>query len=186
MTKLICQEATMKKSGGNGLVFTSQWNMKKVLAAQTFVSHWIKSFSLAPASVSLYLTSPISCFLLSFCFLADVTKPPTHSYHHPPANIEYRGRNYKVVSGNMSWYDAMQKCKEKNLELVSVTDAYHQAFLTVLVNRLGVPHWIGLSSQDVCIRAIYTVSTACNVHVRGCAVHVLWKTKVTLDKMMSW
>ncbi|XP_075903763.1 secretory phospholipase A2 receptor isoform X2 [Nelusetta ayraudi] len=78
----------------------------------------------------------------------DVTKPPTHSYHHPPANIEYRGRNYKVVSGNMSWYDAMQKCKEKNLELVSVTDAYHQAFLTVLVNRLGVPHWIGLSSQD--------------------------------------
>lgn len=98
---------------------------------------------------------PVSRFLLSVCLIADVTKPPTHSYHHPPANIEYRGRNYKVVSGNMSWYDALQKCKEKNLELVSVTDAYHQAFLTVLVNRLGIPHWIGLSSQDVGIHALY-------------------------------
>lgn len=51
----------------------------------------------------------------------------------------------------MSWYDAMHMCIENESDLVSVTDAYHQAFLTVLVNRLAVPHWIGLYSQDVCI-----------------------------------
>lgn len=42
-------------------------------------------------------------------------------------------------------------CIENESDLVSITDAYHQAFLTVLVNRLAVPHWIGLYSQDVCI-----------------------------------
>uniref|UniRef100_A0A3Q3WZL2 Uncharacterized protein n=1 Tax=Mola mola TaxID=94237 RepID=A0A3Q3WZL2_MOLML len=79
----------------------------------------------------------------------DISKPPTHSYHHPlPDNIDYRGHSYKVVSGNLSWYDAMNMCKQNNSDLVSITDAYHQAFLTVLVNRLGVPHWIGLYSQD--------------------------------------
>uniref|UniRef100_A0A3Q3JVM7 Phospholipase A2 receptor 1 n=1 Tax=Monopterus albus TaxID=43700 RepID=A0A3Q3JVM7_MONAL len=79
----------------------------------------------------------------------DTSKPPTHSYHHPlPDNIDYGSRTYKVVSGNMSWYDAMHMCIENDSDLVSVTDAYHQAFLTVLVNRLADPHWIGLYSQD--------------------------------------
>lgn len=50
----------------------------------------------------------------------------------------------------MSWYDAMIKCMDHDSDLVSVTDAYHQAFLTFLVNRLGTPHWIGLYSLDVC------------------------------------
>ncbi|XP_005935312.1 secretory phospholipase A2 receptor [Haplochromis burtoni] len=79
----------------------------------------------------------------------DPSKRPTHSYHHLlPEIIEYRNRNYKVVTGNLSWYDAMNKCKGHDSDLVSVTDAYHQAFLTFLVNRLGAPHWIGLYSVD--------------------------------------
>ncbi|KAM3876716.1 secretory phospholipase A2 receptor [Diretmus argenteus] len=79
----------------------------------------------------------------------DTSKPPTHSYRHPlPDNIEYRSHSYKVVPGNMSWYEALHMCIEKDSDLVSVTDPYHQAFLTVLVNRLAVPHWIGLYSQD--------------------------------------
>lgn len=45
----------------------------------------------------------------------------------------------------------MVMCRENHSDLVSITDAYHQAFLTVLVNRLGAPHWIGLHSEmDVC------------------------------------
>uniref|UniRef100_A0A7N8Y3Z2 Phospholipase A2 receptor 1 n=1 Tax=Mastacembelus armatus TaxID=205130 RepID=A0A7N8Y3Z2_9TELE len=75
----------------------------------------------------------------------DISKPPTHSYHHPlPDKIEYRSHNYKVLSGNMSWYDARHMCRENDSDLVSITDAYQQAFLTVLVNRLAFPHWIGL------------------------------------------
>lgn len=93
-----------------------------------------------------------SLLFLPFFLLTDISKPPTHSYHHPlPANIEYKDHIYKVVSGNLTWYDAMNMCKENDSDLVSITDAYHQAFLTVLVNRLGVPHWIGLHSQEVCI-----------------------------------
>ncbi|XP_061669890.1 secretory phospholipase A2 receptor [Syngnathoides biaculeatus] len=79
----------------------------------------------------------------------DTSKPPSHSSRHPlPDSLEYKSRSYKVVSGNMSWYEAMHACIDNDSDLVSVTDAYHQAFLTVLVNRLGVPHWIGLYSQD--------------------------------------
>ncbi|KAM9765691.1 secretory phospholipase A2 receptor [Menidia menidia] len=87
----------------------------------------------------------------------DISIPPTHSYHHPlPDNIEYRSRSYKVVSGNMSWYDAMLMCIENDADLVSVTDAYHQAFLTVLVNRLAAPYWIGLYSQDSGINYLWS------------------------------
>lgn len=107
-------------------------------------------------SISCVWTNP-SCWTLSSphtppCFLVtDPSKRPTHSYHHLlPEIIEYRNRNYKVVTGNLSWYDAMNKCKGHDSDLVSVTDAYHQAFLTFLVNRLGAPHWIGLYSVDVC------------------------------------
>ncbi|XP_072321542.1 secretory phospholipase A2 receptor [Eucyclogobius newberryi] len=80
----------------------------------------------------------------------DTSKHPTHSYRPPSAHekIEYRDHNYRVLSGNMSWYEAMQSCSESGSELVSVTDPYHQAFLTVLVNRLVAPHWIGLYSRD--------------------------------------
>uniref|UniRef100_A0A8K9XJT9 Phospholipase A2 receptor 1 n=1 Tax=Oncorhynchus mykiss TaxID=8022 RepID=A0A8K9XJT9_ONCMY len=79
----------------------------------------------------------------------DTTKPPSHSYLHPlPDNIEYKNHRYRVARGNMSWYEALNMCLESESELVSVTDPFHQAFLTVLVNRLAFPHWIGLYSQD--------------------------------------
>uniref|UniRef100_A0A667XUF8 Phospholipase A2 receptor 1 n=1 Tax=Myripristis murdjan TaxID=586833 RepID=A0A667XUF8_9TELE len=79
----------------------------------------------------------------------DTSKPPTHSFHHPlPDNIEYRSRNYRVISGNMSWHKALHLCIDNDSDLASITDPYHQAFLTVLVNRLAVAHWIGLYSQD--------------------------------------
>ncbi|XP_061090815.1 secretory phospholipase A2 receptor isoform X1 [Conger conger] len=79
----------------------------------------------------------------------DPSKPPSQSYFHPlPDTIEYKNRSYRVVHGNLSWYEALNRCLEIETELVSVTDHFHQAFLTVLVNRLAFPHWIGLYSQD--------------------------------------
>ncbi|XP_036401571.1 secretory phospholipase A2 receptor [Megalops cyprinoides] len=79
----------------------------------------------------------------------DPSKPPSQSYFHPlPDTIEYKNRSYRVVRGNMSWYEALNRCLENETELVSITDPFHQAFLTVLVNRLAFPHWIGLYSQD--------------------------------------
>ncbi|XP_053369707.1 secretory phospholipase A2 receptor [Clarias gariepinus] len=80
----------------------------------------------------------------------DKTKRPSHSFPSPAslAFSEYKNRSYHVVRGNMSWFQARTACLEKNAELVSITDSFHQAYLTVLVNRLGAPHWIGLLSQD--------------------------------------
>ncbi|XP_030627762.1 secretory phospholipase A2 receptor [Chanos chanos] len=79
----------------------------------------------------------------------DPSKRPSHSYPYPSLDSsEYRNRSYRVVHGNMSWYEALNKCSEKEAELVSITDPFHQAYLTVLVNRLDSPHWIGLYSQD--------------------------------------
>ncbi|XP_066503060.1 secretory phospholipase A2 receptor [Hoplias malabaricus] len=80
----------------------------------------------------------------------DKSKRPSHTYHDPASldSSQYRNQNYRVVHGNMSWYEAQNHCVEKMAELVSITDPYHQAYLTVLVNRLGAPHWIGLYSED--------------------------------------
>ncbi|KAJ3594100.1 hypothetical protein NHX12_006432 [Muraenolepis orangiensis] len=94
-----------------------------------------------------------SCAETSYGFICqkpqDPSKPPTHSYLHPiPDPVEYKSRSYRVLPGNMSWYEALQACTEGGAELASITDPYHQAFLTVLVNRLAAPHWIGLYSQD--------------------------------------
>ncbi|KAF4083409.1 hypothetical protein AMELA_G00140980 [Ameiurus melas] len=80
----------------------------------------------------------------------DKTKRPSQSYPRETSLeiSEYKNRSYRVVHGNMSWYKALTACVEVNAELVSITDPFHQAYLTVLVNRLGAPHWIGLLSQD--------------------------------------
>ncbi|MGH0136656.1 UNVERIFIED_CONTAM: hypothetical protein FKN15_062119 [Acipenser sinensis] len=80
----------------------------------------------------------------------DPSKPPSHqSFFHPLLNtIEYGNRSYRIIHGNMTWYEALNKCLENETELVSITDEFHQAFLTVVVNRLDHAHWIGLYSQD--------------------------------------
>ncbi|XP_062869501.1 secretory phospholipase A2 receptor [Trichomycterus rosablanca] len=80
----------------------------------------------------------------------DKTKRPSHSYHNPASLdvSEYRNRSYHVIRGNMSWYEARAGCIKNSAELISITDPFHQAYLTVLINRLGTPQWIGLFSED--------------------------------------
>ncbi|KAL2087574.1 hypothetical protein ACEWY4_016402 [Coilia grayii] len=79
----------------------------------------------------------------------DPKKAPTHSYLPESLEVsEYKNRSYRLVRGNMSWYNALSACVVLEAELVSITDPFHQAYLTVLVNKLGFPHWIGLYSQD--------------------------------------
>uniref|UniRef100_A0A452HA76 Secretory phospholipase A2 receptor n=1 Tax=Gopherus agassizii TaxID=38772 RepID=A0A452HA76_9SAUR len=65
-----------------------------------------------------------------------------------PDTLEYGNRTYKLIHGNMTWFAALKTCMANGTELVSITDHYHQAFLTVIVNRLGYTHWIGLSTSD--------------------------------------
>uniref|UniRef100_A0A8C5QU27 Phospholipase A2 receptor 1 n=1 Tax=Leptobrachium leishanense TaxID=445787 RepID=A0A8C5QU27_9ANUR len=62
--------------------------------------------------------------------------------------MEYGHKTYRVISSNMTWYDAVRSCQRHGARLVSVTDDFHQAFLTIIVNRLGYRHWIGFFSPD--------------------------------------
>ncbi|MEE6489433.1 hypothetical protein FKM82_015556 [Ascaphus truei] len=59
--------------------------------------------------------------------------------------LEYGDKTYRIISENMTWYDAQRNCKKYGANLVSITDEYHQAFLTVIINRLGYSLWIGLT-----------------------------------------
>uniref|UniRef100_A0A8D0LBA3 Phospholipase A2 receptor 1 n=1 Tax=Sphenodon punctatus TaxID=8508 RepID=A0A8D0LBA3_SPHPU len=65
-----------------------------------------------------------------------------------PDTLEYGNRTYKLIHGNMTWYRALKTCVANGAELVSIMDYYHQSFLTVIVNRLGHAHWIGLFTSD--------------------------------------
>ncbi|XP_048455173.1 secretory phospholipase A2 receptor [Rhincodon typus] len=83
-------------------------------------------------------------------------KYPDKSIHHINASslypildtFAYGNYTYKLIKKNVTWYEALNECRQRGTELVSITDQYHQAFLTVVVNRLSHPHWIGLSSPD--------------------------------------
>ncbi|XP_036600274.1 secretory phospholipase A2 receptor isoform X1 [Trichosurus vulpecula] len=65
-----------------------------------------------------------------------------------PETLEYGNKTYKIISANMTWHAALKACMESGAELVSITDQFHQSFLTVIINRLGHAHWIGLFTSD--------------------------------------
>lgn len=73
----------------------------------------------------------------------------TSDMYPTPNTLEYGNRTYKIISANMTWYTAIKTCLMHGAELVSITDQYHQSFLTVILNRLGHAHWIGLFTADV-------------------------------------
>uniref|UniRef100_A0A673NB35 Secretory phospholipase A2 receptor-like n=1 Tax=Sinocyclocheilus rhinocerous TaxID=307959 RepID=A0A673NB35_9TELE len=80
----------------------------------------------------------------------DITKRPTQSYYTASSldSSEYKNHSYRIIRGNLSWYQAQKACLEKGAALVSITDPFQQAYLTVLISRLKTPHWIGLYSTD--------------------------------------
>ncbi|XP_048389603.1 lymphocyte antigen 75 isoform X2 [Stegostoma tigrinum] len=62
--------------------------------------------------------------------------------------LNFLNHTYTIIRKNLTWEEAVTECQEHNNKLVSITEPYHQAFLTVTTNTLGYPVWIGLYSQD--------------------------------------
>ncbi|XP_018408641.1 PREDICTED: lymphocyte antigen 75-like [Nanorana parkeri] len=65
-----------------------------------------------------------------------------------PEDVTYKWKTYKILQKDMTWYKALEECRSKNMELVSITDQYQLSFLIVTVKQAGRPFWIGLSSRD--------------------------------------
>ncbi|XP_051023036.1 secretory phospholipase A2 receptor [Acomys russatus] len=65
-----------------------------------------------------------------------------------PNTLEYGNRTYRIIRANVTWYTAGRTCLMHGAELASITDIFHQSFLTVVLSRLGHAHWIGLSTTD--------------------------------------
>uniref|UniRef100_A0A5F9C2B6 Secretory phospholipase A2 receptor n=1 Tax=Oryctolagus cuniculus TaxID=9986 RepID=A0A5F9C2B6_RABIT len=68
-------------------------------------------------------------------------------------NFHFTGKWYFEDCGKEGYGFVCEKiqvksCQLHGAELVSITDQYHQSFLTVFLSRLGHAHWIGLFTRD--------------------------------------
>uniref|UniRef100_A0A8C6UVQ6 Mannose receptor, C type 2 n=1 Tax=Neogobius melanostomus TaxID=47308 RepID=A0A8C6UVQ6_9GOBI len=64
-----------------------------------------------------------------------------------PLSAEARGPgglSYRVVEKKLDWTGALHLCESLNGTLASIKDPYEQAYLTLLINSLRRPAWIGL------------------------------------------
>ncbi|XP_059872709.1 CD302 antigen isoform X2 [Delphinus delphis] len=62
--------------------------------------------------------------------------------------VKYQNNLYKIMLKTLTWTDALKECQKENMQLVSITDPYQQAFLTVQAVLHNTSLWIGLSSHD--------------------------------------
>ncbi|XP_007455042.1 PREDICTED: lymphocyte antigen 75-like isoform X2 [Lipotes vexillifer] len=62
--------------------------------------------------------------------------------------MKYQNNLYKIMLKTLTWTDALKECQQENMQLVSITDPYQQAFLTVQAVLHNSSLWIGLSSHD--------------------------------------
>ncbi|XP_057361522.1 lymphocyte antigen 75 isoform X1 [Manis pentadactyla] len=72
----------------------------------------------------------------------------TQTLKNTSDTVKYLNNLYKIILKTLTWSDALRECQENNMQLVSITDPYQQAFLTVQAVPLNSALWIGLSSQD--------------------------------------
>lgn len=56
---------------------------------------------------------------------------------------------YRVVEKRLDWIGALHLCESLNGTLAMLKDPYQQAYLTLLINRLHRPAWIGLYNYGV-------------------------------------
>ncbi|XP_061464651.1 lymphocyte antigen 75 [Rhineura floridana] len=77
---------------------------------------------------------------------SDAVENQTQQVHN--VTMKYLNVTYTVILKNLTWYDAQQECLQNNLQLVSITEQYQQAFLATQAALYNYPLWIGLSSND--------------------------------------
>ncbi|XP_043930681.1 lymphocyte antigen 75 [Protopterus annectens] len=103
-----------------------------------------------PASSFVGTWNITSCSHAQNFSLCQNFQDPKVNVTNPMLNLisEYKGHNYTIIHTEVVWDDAVIKCAEIGMQLASIMDEYHQAYLAVQVYTLGFPLWIGLSSKD--------------------------------------
>lgn len=83
-----------------------------------------------------------------FCLLCtEIGGRPT--LKNTSETVKHLNNLYKIILKTLTWSDALRECEKHNMRLVSITDPYQQAYLTVQAVLHNASLWIGLSSQDV-------------------------------------
>lgn len=84
-----------------------------------------------------------------FFFLLHTEIENRQTLQNTSDTVKYLNNLYKIIMKTLTWFDALRECQKENMHLVSITDPYQQAFLTVQAVLHNSSLWIGLSSQDV-------------------------------------
>lgn len=63
--------------------------------------------------------------------------------------VELGGVTYRVVEKRLDWTGALHLCESLNGTLATAKDPYQQAYLTLLINSLRRPAWIGIYNYGV-------------------------------------
>ena len=91
----------------------------------------------------------MTCVIWVFLFLLHTEMESSQTLHNTSETVKYLNNLYKIILKTLSWTDALRECQRDHMHLVSITDPYQQAFLTVQAVLRNSSLWIGLSSQDV-------------------------------------
>lgn len=95
-----------------------------------------------------------SKILFDFVVSSDQGLPPAPALI--PASlskpVELGGVTYRVVEKRLDWTGALHLCESLNGTLATVKDPYQQGYLTLLINSLRRPAWIGLYNYGVSLK----------------------------------